>query len=319
MIGWSAVYESLRIKKMQTIFVGQHGIRAGWRFVIFVFLLFGLSKLFFRFVTVVFHYQEHAGWVPTDFLLDGALSFGAALLAAWIMSKLEGRPFLEYGLPRQAMFRKHFWQGTLWGFAASLLMIVLLRLLGAASFEGLALRGQTLVKFALLWAAAFLLLGFAEEFAYRGYSQTALTDGMGFWPAGVLLSAIFGAVHYFFKPMENWMDGLSVGLFGLFFCFTLRRTGTLWFAIGFHAMSDYADMVVFAQPNTGNNGQPLTGHLFNISYHGPEWLTGGPRGSEASAVEFLILAFMFLAFAWVYPRPGALPMGQGQPGNVHST
>jgi membrane protease YdiL (CAAX protease family) len=293
---------------MKAIFLGPQGIRAGWRFTIFVFLLFGFSKLFFRFLTVVFHYQEHAGWFPTDFLIDGALSFGAALLAAWIMSKLERRPFVEYGLPRRAMFRKHFWQRTLWAFAASLLMVILLRLLGAASFGGLALHGQTLVKFALLWAAAFLLLGFAEEFAYRGYSQTALTDGMGFWSAAVLLSAIFGAVHYFFKPMENWMDGLSVGLFGLFWCFTLRRTGTLWFAIGFHAMSDYADMVLFAQPNTGNNGQSLTGHLLNVSYHGPEWLTGGPRGTEASSLQFLLLGFLFLAFARAYPRTAAKPV-----------
>jgi len=49
------------------------------------------------------------------------------------------------------------------------------------------------------------------------------------------------------KPMENWIDAVSVGTFGLFWCFTLWRTGTLWFAIGFHAMSDYADMVIFAQ------------------------------------------------------------------------
>lgn len=173
------------------------------------------------------------------------------------------------------MFRRHFWQGILWGFGASLVMITLLRLFGAASFNGVALHGQALVTSALLWAAAFLLLGFAEEFAYRGYSQATLLGGMGFWPAAVLLSAIFGAVHYFFKPMENWMDGLSVGLFELFWCFTLWRTGTLWFAIGFHAMSDYADMVLFAQPNTGNNGQSLTGHLLNVSYHGPDWLTGG--------------------------------------------
>ena len=120
---------------------------------------------------MLFHYQGHAGWFPTDFLLGGALSFGAALLAAWIVSKVERRRFAEYGLPWRGMFRKHFWQGTLWGFAASLLMIILLRLLGAASFEGLALHGHTLTKFALLWAAAFLLLGFAEEFAYRGYSR----------------------------------------------------------------------------------------------------------------------------------------------------
>jgi membrane protease YdiL (CAAX protease family) len=297
---------------MKAIFVGPQGIRAGWRFVMFVFLLFGFSKLFFLLLTVLFHYQEHVGWFPTDFLLDGMLSFGAALLAAWIMSRIERQPFHEYGLSWNTKFMKYFWQGVLWGFGASLLMVILLRLFGAASFEGVALHGQTLVKFALLWAAAFLLLGFAEEFAYRGYSQTTLTDGMGFWPAAVLLSAVFGAVHYFFKPMESWMDGLSVGLFGLFWCFTLRRTGTLWFAIGFHAMSDYADMVLFAQPSTGNNGQSLTGHLLNVSYHGPEWLTGGPRGTEASALEFLILAFMLLAFARAYPRIEAQPVASDQ-------
>jgi len=290
---------------MKTVFVGPKGIRAGWRFALFVLLLFGFSKLFFWFLTVLFHYQEHEGWFPPDFLLEGTLSFGAALLAAWIMSKIERRRFLEYGLPGQGIFGRHFWQGILWGFGASFVMIILLRLFGGASFEGMALHGQALFNSALLWAAAFLLLSFAEEFAYRGYSQTTLTGGMGFWPAAVLLSAIFGAVHYFFKPMENWMDGLSVGLFGLFWCYTLWRTGTLWFAIGFHAMSDYADMVLFAQPNTGNHGQSLTGHLLNISYHGPEWLTGGPRGTEASALEFLILAILFLAFERAYPKPKA--------------
>ena len=299
-------------RKKNTIFVGPHGIRAGWRLACFVLLVFAFSKLFFRLLTVLFRYQEHTGWFPTDFLLDGTLSFGAALLAAWIMSRIEGRPFHEYGLSWNTMFRKHFWQGALWGLGASLLMIILLRLSDAVSFEGVALHGQAFVESALLWGAAFLLLGFAEEFVYRGYSQATLAEGMGFWQAAFLLSVIFGAVHYFFKPMENWMDGLSVGLFGLFWCFTLRRTGTIWFAVGFHATSDYADMVLFAQPNTGNNGQNLTGHLFNVSYHGPEWLTGGPRGSEASALEFWILALTFLAFARVYPRLDTRPMGPAQ-------
>ena len=110
---------------MKTIFVGPQGIRAGWRFAIFVILLFGLSKLFFWILTVAFHYQEHDGWFPTDFPLDGALSFGAALLAAWTMSKVERRAFLEYGLPLRAMFRRHFFQGILWGFGASLVMRLL--------------------------------------------------------------------------------------------------------------------------------------------------------------------------------------------------
>jgi hypothetical protein len=77
-------------------------------------------------------------------------------------------------------------------------------------------------------------------------------------------------------------------------------------------MSDYADMVLFAQPNTGNNGQSLTGHLLNLSYRGPGWLTGGPRGTEASVLEFLILVLMFLAFARAYPMIEAQPVVSDQ-------
>jgi membrane protease YdiL (CAAX protease family) len=172
---------------------------------------------------------------------------------------------------------------------------------GGASFHGWALSSKALLIWAASWAVAMLLLAFAEEFLYRGYSQYTLATGMGFWPAAVLLSAIFGAIHYFLKPMESWRDGVSVGLYGLFWCLTVRRTGSLWFAIGFHAVSDYTDMVVFAEPNTGNNGQPLPGHLLNVSYHGPDWLTGGPCGTEASAFVFLILAGLFLLFHRMYP------------------
>src|SRR3954463_3199137 len=99
----------------------------------------------------------------------------------------------------------------------------------------------------------------------------------------------------------TWIDPISVGLYGLFWCLTLRRTGSLWFAVGFHAASDYADMIVFAEPNSGNDGQPLPGHLLDVRLHGPEWLTGGPRGSEASLLVFVVLAGLFYFFDRAYP------------------
>jgi len=71
-------------------------------------------------------------------------------------------------------------------------------------------------------------------------------------------------------------------------------------------------MVLLAQPNTGNNGQSLTGHLLERVLSRAEWLTGGPRGTEASALEFLILVLLFLAFAWAYPRTEAQPVGSDQ-------
>ncbi len=157
-----------------------------------------------------------------------------------------------------------------------------------------------------------MLLGLSEEFLFRGYPLVTLSRGMGFWPAAILLSAVFGAAHYYLKPMETWIDGVSVGLYGLFWCLTFRRTGSLWFAIGFHAMSDYADMVLFAEPNSGNKGLSVPGHLLEVAFPGPAWLTGGPCGTEASILVFGILAGLFALFDRRFPRSSrSAPFGGG--------
>jgi uncharacterized protein len=105
-----------------------------------------------------------------------------------------------------------------------------------------------------------------------------------------------------FTQNEGWVDPITVGLYGLFWCFTLRRTGSLWFAVGFHAASDYFDMTVFAEPNTGAGGNPVPGHLLDVRFHGSVWLTGGPRGTEASLLVFPILACLFYLFHKRYPK-----------------
>ena len=76
----------------------------------------------------------------------------------------------------------------------------------------------------IAWALAFLAVGLAEEFLFRGYLQYTLTTGMGFWPSAVLLSALFGLAHSG-NPGESKFGLLSVVVFALLFCVFLRRTG----------------------------------------------------------------------------------------------
>jgi len=292
---------------LKMIFVGAGGVRAGWRFALFLAMGWLLGRGVDWVITHPLGYKYSPGWSPADFIVDGATTLGVALLAASIMGRIERRSLADYGMPLRGAFGVLFWKGVLWGFIPSAIIVVMIWAAGGASFHGLALSGSALWKSGLVWALAFLFVGLSEEFLYRGYAQFTLATGMGFWPGALLLSTLFGATHYFLKPMESWRDGVSVALYGLFWALTLRRTGSLWFAIGFHAMSDYADMVVFAEPNTGNNGQPLSGHLLNISFHGPDWLTGGPCGTEASAFVFIILAGLFLLFHRLYPKVSSLP------------
>ncbi len=129
-------------------------------------------------------------------------------------------------------------------------------LAGGYSPGSLALHGATLVRATLLWLLASLAIGFAEEYVFRGYPQFILTQGMGFWPAAFLISLLFGALHYFTKPYERWPDWASTGLLALLICLTLRRTGDLRFAIGFHAAFDFG-AISFTPDQTAGGSPPI--------------------------------------------------------------
>jgi hypothetical protein len=86
---------------------------------------------------------------------------------------------------------------------------------------------------------------------------------------------------------------------GIFWCFTLRRTGTLWFALGMHAAFDFGETFLFSVPDSG---VIFPGHLSSAVIHdGPAWLTGGTAGPEASVLDFVILAIFFYVVHRMYP------------------
>ena len=287
------------MEKLKRVFVSDKGLRSGWRFLLFAVLYVVAGKAAFWLVTKL-GYVSPKDWHWPNFLFEEVMDFGLAALVAIGISQILKEKFSSYGLPFTANVGKLVVKGWIWGFVPSAIILIPLFATGACSYHGLALHGRELLISTVGWAAAMLALGFAEEFVFRGFTLKTLADGMGFWRAAILLSAIFGLVHLL-KPMEDWADAVSVGLYGLLWCLMLRRTGSLWFPIGFHAASDYADMIAFAEPNTGNNGQPIPGHLLEIRFHGPNWLTGGPRGTEASLLVFVILAGLFYLFDRLYP------------------
>lgn len=283
---------------MKSLFLGPHGLRSGWRFLLFIIGALALQAALQALVLVGFHYKPAEGWTASDLLLAEGIGFVVLWIATLVAARLERTSVAEYGIPLRGAFGARWWEGLAWGSLAPLVAMAMVVAAGAARIDGLALHGGTLVKAAAIWFAVMVLLGLFEELLFRGYPLNVLARGMGFWPAAILLSVIFGALHYFTKPMENWVDATTVGLIGLFLCFTIRRTGSLWFAIGFHTGFDYLALNVLGAPNTGNNGKPLADHFVDTHFTGPEWITGGPRGLEASAFMFVVIAALFALFAW---------------------
>ena len=86
-------------------------------------------------------------------------------------------------------------------------------------------------------------------------------------------------------------------------CYSVLRTGTLWFAVGFHIAFDYMQLFVIGTPN----GKLIpVGRLLNVTFNGPAWLTGGVLGTEASFLMYPMIALAWLYIWWRYRANPAL-------------
>ena len=230
-----------------------------------------------------------------------AIAFGLTAIFGYF----EGRRFDSYGLPIAQAFGRRFWEGlgvgVVWAGLVALLMIAL----GGMRVTGFALQGPALLWTALAWFGANILVGIGEEAWFRGYLLQTLRKGIGFWSAAIVLSLWFTAEHYFFKTGENVWDCISLFAFGMLICFTVLRTGTLWFGVGLHVAFDYTQLFVIG---TRNGAQVPVGHLLNASFPGPAWINGGVLGTEASVLMYPLFVLVFAYVAWRFPAPKQKPI-----------
>ena len=283
---------------LDSIFLGPHGVRAGWRIALYLVLtaFFAAILQFAETLLGVPLVRQIGELTPAILFSQEIVLVGAALGAAAVMSLAESRPFGDYGTPLRSAFGARFWQGILFGTIQVSLMMLLIAVLRGYSFGGLAIVGADVARYAANWAGTFLLVGIFEEFFFRGYLQFTLASATHFWPAATALSLLFGAVHLA-NPGEGPVGAASVFVIGMFLCFTLRRTGNLWFAIGWHAAFDFGETYIYGVPDSGFVAR---GHLIAASIHGPRWITGGSVGPEGSVAAFATVALAFLIFDRIY-------------------
>jgi membrane protease YdiL (CAAX protease family) len=214
-----------------------------------------------------------------------AIAAAFVLLATWLASRLQQRPLATYGIPPQEALGRLFWEGTVWGFGMLSLLLLPLWAMGHFHIESVALRGSELLVYALGWGLVFLCVSVNEELMFRGYLLYITARRTRFWWAAIFLSIGFGVAHLG-NPGETVVGILQVVGTGLLFCFMIRRTGNLWFVLGFHAAWDWAQTFFYGTPDSGLKS---VGYFLNSSISGPPWLTGGSTGPEGSIFSVVIL------------------------------
>ena len=281
---------------LSKIFLNDKGVRGPWRLLIYATLVATLG--FCGLLALQLIVGPGRGifslgyWFPYE-----ALCFGVVFGAALIMARIENRPPGVYGLPLKGAFGKLFWQGCLIGLIEVSTLIGLIAAFGGYAFGDIALDGKEVLRWGLLWAALFVFVGLFEEFLFRGYTQYTLAESIGFWPAAVVLSLLFGRVHLS-NPGESPAGVVGVVMIGMIFAFALRRTGNLWLVVGWHASFDFGETFLYSVPNSGIVFQ---GHLSHASLHGATWLTGGSAGPEGSIFSFLTMGMLALGIHFLFP------------------
>jgi hypothetical protein len=252
----------------------------------------------------------------SDMLIGEFIPFLLTVFVTWIMAKIEDRPASVYGLGGKHKLA-HFLAGLAWGVTCLSLLIFALWKTGLLVFNGRLLFGSNILRDGALWLLVFLVVALLEEYLTRGYLLYTLARGLdsiyqwlfhtryskalGFWTAAILLSLIFGFGHTQ-NPGESPIGLLSAGLVSLVFCFSLWRTGSLWWAIGLHTSWDWAQSFLYG---VADSGTVINSRLIATHPVGKPLLSGGTTGPEGSILILFVLVLITAIIFFTLPRAKA--------------
>jgi uncharacterized protein len=296
--------------RLHKVFIGKDGLRAGWSLLIF-FALLAIVFITAGVVTRKIHPPDPNAMKPGSEIsikmgiLAEALPFIAVLLVTWVMSKIERRPNSVYGFGGSQKLA-HFFAGLAWGVVCLSILVFSLWKAGFLVIDRRLLFGGDVLRYGSTWLFGFLLVALLEEYFTRGYVQYTLTRGLaglyrwglktrhsealGFWTSAVVISFLFGFSHGK-NPDESPIGMLSAGLAGIVFCLSLWRTGSLWWAIGFHAAWDWSQSFLYG---VADSGLMVQYHLLATHPVGKPILSGGVTGPEGSIFVLAIFGLIVL-------------------------
>jgi len=134
-------------------------------------------------------------------------------------------------------------KGVVWGIIVGLLFVMY----GVAS-NYIFGTGEFNFKFSIYrWLHHVILIGFTEEFVFRGFLFQKIQESAGFWVANIISAVLFVLIHF-----PRWYtDGILLGdfiyllnsivfafVFSLLQGYLLKRTKSLWACMIVHSLNN---------------------------------------------------------------------------------
>lgn len=236
-----------------------------------------------------------------------------AALAIWLYTamcrRLERRADHGFALPGAG---REYAIGLAAGFVLFAVVVGAVAMLGGFAVDGV--RG-----FGRLWAmlAMGLATGLFEEILFRGIMFRHIESVAGSWVALAVTSAFFGMAHLA-NPDATWFAAFAIAMeAGILLGAAYMVTRRLWLACGLHAGWNFTQGWVFSAPVSGGSAPE---GLLVTRLQGPDWLSGGGFGLEASVVAVALVTTAGLVLLVVAIRRGnvvPLPWRRVMPVGTH--
>lgn len=303
---------------MRTVLLQTSGrLRSGWRLALFVLVLVAAVVILMLILGAVGLRPRlgGAGLVRPLLVLPAVSGVTAALLlvSAALLWATERRTLSTIGLALRRAALPGALLGVLVGTLPVALSVAIFAGLGMASVRPAESLAGMMAPTALAALAVTCLLSSFEELLWRGYGLQLLIEGTGRWIA-VLVTAVLWALGHAGNPGANAAGVFYLGLSGVLMAWVVIRTGSLWFAIGYHVAWNVAAAHLFGLTTSGMN---VASSLFRTTLTGPVWLTGGAFGFEASFItevlDILGLSTALLLSRYVPRITEAVPYFERRP------
>jgi len=139
----------------------------------------------------------------------------------------------------------------------------------------------------------FFLVAVSEEIFFRGILFRMINRRWNIWAALVISALIFGGLHILNDNATLWSSiaiAIEAGsLLGAAYAYSKN----IWLPIGIHWIWNYTQGNILGFPVSGEDNVTS---ILTPEISGPQWLTGGSFGAEASVISAVIGLLISLWF-----------------------